>query len=347
MRLLRASEVNLVTDTTTDTLGKKVSDSVVRELVNAIHPKLQKPPEILEDTKVEVTPVGTKVNLRNFLQFKKPNESNFYVSADVWRQCLFTIARGKNVMFTGPAGSGKTELGKMLGKQCQRNVETFDFGAMTEPRISLIGSGQNSPEKGTYFVLSRFAKIIAIPNTVIILDELSRAPMSAANILLPVLDARRELAVDEEGTVIKVAEGVCFLATANVGTEYTGTSSVDRALRDRFSQIEIEFPPEKQEISVLCTRTKVPEKFATYLVNIANKQRKMATKEMIFVEQISTRMLLMAAEQLVFGIPFQEAMKYAIAGMFSNEGNEESDRFKINQLITSVVDKKDLNFSMV
>ena len=348
IRLGRAVNISLVLDSTPTTLQGRVTAKSVEEVIKNIAPKLRKPAQVVQDTDLPVIATKeAKITLRDWLKYKKPNESLFYIADDVWRQCLFMIAAGKNVMFTGPAGSGKTQLGKILGKQCQRRVEVFDFGAMTEPRLSLIGNTAYSPEKGTYFEYSRFARAITTEDTVIVLDELSRAGKEAANILFPVLDDRRELAIDERQEVLPVAKGVCFLATANVGTEYTGTSSIDRALRDRFSQIEIGFPPEDKEIKILTTRTGLPEKFAKHLVKIAASQRQMATQDMTFVEQISPRMLLMAAEQTMFGIPFHEAIKYAISGMFSSEGGTESDRFKVNQIVSTNVDKKDLAASLV
>jgi len=349
IRLMRVTNINLVTGGSFESLRKLVSDQVVEELITKGDLKLQPPPVIEQDEEVPViTTVVKSSGLRGCLKYKKPNDNVFYVADDVWRQCLFTVSQSKNLMLLGPAGSGKTELGIILAKQMGKNVEVLNCGAMTEPRLSLIGNTHFSPDKGTFFSDSRFVKAITTKNTLVLLDELSRAPKDAFNILLPVLDKRRELVLDEDdGKVVKVAEGVCFLATANVGIEYTGTSTIDRALKDRFGQVEVGFPPVDNEIKLLKARTGIPVKFATYLVNIANNQRVQATKEMEFTELISTRMLLLAAEQYVFGIPFHEAIKFAISGMFSDEGAEQGDRFKIQTIVTRVVPKVDLNSSTV
>ena len=74
------------------------------------------------------------------------------------------------------------------------------------------------------------ARVRVFPN----LDELSRAGRDAFNILLPLLDGQGYLPLDEaeDAAVVHRAPGVSFLATANLGMEYTGTEPLDLALKD-------------------------------------------------------------------------------------------------------------------
>ncbi|KKK43037.1 hypothetical protein LCGC14_3169070, partial [marine sediment metagenome] len=100
----------------------------------------------------------------------------------------------------------------------------------------LIGNTHYDNSAGTFFGEALFVKAIQTPGAIILLDELSRAHDDASNILMTVLDEnQRYLRIDEmpETPTIAVAEGVVFLATANVGNEYTGTRVMDRALLDR------------------------------------------------------------------------------------------------------------------
>ncbi len=60
---------------------------------------------------------------------------------------------------------------------------------------------------------------------------------------MTVLDeGQRYLRLDEDinAPTIYVAPGVSFIATANIGTEYTSTRVLDRALMDRFEIIEVD-----------------------------------------------------------------------------------------------------------
>ena len=57
---------------------------------------------------------------------------------------------------------------------------------------------------------------------------------------MTVLDyGQRYLRLDEADgqATVKVADGVTFVATANIGNEYTATRQLDKALHDRFTVI--------------------------------------------------------------------------------------------------------------
>ena len=97
-------------------------------------------------------------------------------------------------------------------------------------------------------------KAIQTPNAVILLDELSRAHPDAWNILMTVLDSgQRYLRLDESDTqeTIPVAEGVTFVATANIGNEYTSTRVMDKALMDRFIIVEMDVLNSDEEHGLL------------------------------------------------------------------------------------------------
>jgi nitric oxide reductase NorQ protein len=86
---------------------------------------------------------------------------------------------------------------------------------------------------------------------------LSRAHPEAWNILMTVLDeGQRYLRLDEDinSPTIRVASGVSFIATANIGTEYTSTRVLDRALMDRFEIIEVDILSLSQEEDLLTKR---------------------------------------------------------------------------------------------
>ena len=139
-----------------------------------------------------------------------------------WKYLIRSGVRGKNIMMTGPAGCGKTMAAKSLVNSLDRPDYYFNLGATQDPRSTLIGNTHFDSKKGTYFSESLFVKAIQTPNAVILLDELSRAHPDAWNILMTVLDyGQRYLRLDESnGTdTIKVAEGVSFVATANIGYE--------------------------------------------------------------------------------------------------------------------------------
>ena len=118
----------------------------------------------------------------------------------------------------------------------------------------MIGNVHFDKGKGTYFSESLFVKAIQTENAVILLDELSRAHPDAWNILMTVLDeGQRYLRLDEADgqATIKVANGVTFVATANIGNEYTSTRVMDKALMDRFIIVEMDVLTSEEEHGLL------------------------------------------------------------------------------------------------
>ncbi len=160
-----------------------------------------------------------------------------------WKYLIRSAVRGKNIMMTGPAGCGKTMAAKSVVNSLDRPDFYFNLGATQDPRATLIGNTHFDQGKGTYFSKSLFVEAIQTPNAVVLLDELSRAHPDAWNILMTVLDyGQRYLRLDEaDGSdTIRVADGVTFVATANIGNEYTSTRVMDKALMDRFTIVEMD-----------------------------------------------------------------------------------------------------------
>jgi MoxR-like ATPase len=140
---------------------------------------------------------------------------------------------------------GKTELVSNIAKDLKLPITIFDMGTMTDPIMSLVGNHVIKMHDGvttSTFVKSRFSEVIQQPG-IVMLDEISRAVVTSNNLLFPCLDFRRELPMEycfEDTAPIKVHPQCVFIATANLGGQYTGTHKLDRALMDRFMIVEID-----------------------------------------------------------------------------------------------------------
>ena len=154
--------------------------------------------------------------------------------------CEELVKMDKNVLITGSTGSGKSSFCLEVAKTLNMKPFMFNIGSTQDARLSLVGSHELKNGE-TNFVYSSFVKAIQEPNSLIILDELSRGSDDAFNILFPLLDFRKTLEVDETNEIVHVAEGVRFIATANIGSEYSATRSLDRALEDRFMTFNLEY----------------------------------------------------------------------------------------------------------
>ena len=259
-----------------------------------------------------------------------------------WKYLVRSAVRGKNIMMTGPAGCGKTLAAKSLVNAMERPDFYFNLGATQDPRATLIGNVHFDKGKGTYFSESLFVKAIQTPNAVILLDELSRAHPEAWNILMTVLDSgQRYLRLDEQdgqGT-INVAEGVTFIATANIGNEYTSTRVLDKALMDRFTIIEMDVLSNEEELGLLQYMfPNVDTELLDAVSQISHQTRVEASNENPkLTSGVSTRTSVEIAGLLFDGFSLPEASEITIYPQYSNDGGIDSERTFVKQLVQRFV----------
>lgn len=227
-----------------------------------------------------------------------------------------------------------TELVMLACKKLGIPCHVYDMGSMYDPVAGLLGVHRLQKGGVSTFDYSKFTEDISKPG-VVLLDELSRAPVTTNNILFPCLDSRRTLPVEIAGgddlRAIKVHDDCCFIATANVGAEYTGTMSMDKALVNRFFPLELDYMPKDKEESVLMYRCRVSASCAKHIVAVANNVRSLYMKQEISCS-LSTRETLMAAELVADGWSPLRAMELVFLPLF--EGTRtDGERGIISKLL--------------
>lgn len=260
-----------------------------------------------------------------------------------WKYLVRSVVRGKNILMTGAAGCGKTMAAQCLEKALGRPFYYFNLGATQDPRTTLIGSTQFKEGEGTYFNESLFIKAIQTENAIVLMDELSRAHPEAANILMTVLDqGQRYLRIDEkdDSPTIKVADGVSFIATANIGNEYTATRAMDRALMDRFVVVEMDTLTKEQEAGLLeMLYPEVPVDKLEAIAEITSMTRsEVKNDDAKITDSISTRAAVEMGSLLYDGFTIAEAAEVTIYPMYSDDGGGDSERTFIKQLVQKFVD---------
>jgi len=276
----------------------------------------------------------------------KPKE--LIISDLKWKYLIRAVIRAKNVMIIGASGTAKTMAARCVADALKRPFIKFSCGSTQDARSTLIGNTTYKKEIGTVFHKSSFVNAITTPNTIILLDEFSRGTHDFHNILMTVTDpTQRYLRLDEdiESSVIKVAEGVSFIATANIGNEYTATKVLDKASSRRF--------PIKLEMSPL------NGKELTYLFSIlfptASREQELLLKTMVKISEdlisqcniedasistyISPANMVEIGELIMDGFALEEIAEAAIYPEYPDDGGADSERSFVKSIIQKYITK--------
>lgn len=265
-----------------------------------------------------------------------PKKDGFYISSANWKLLIRNIKRQVNTLIVGPTGTGKTSCIKYAAEKLGMKLTIIDMGATIDPISSLLGVHRLKDGRSV-FDYAQFTQAIQEPG-IILLDEVNRAPMGSGNVLFPCLDDRRvlpiEIANGDGPREIKIHPEVTFIATANLGSEYTGTTGImDRAFVNRFFPLELTYLPERIEKEVLKMRTGIEDKDSDLIVKVANTIRNMNNK-MELSMGVSVRETLMISNLVADGWALGEAMKTVYLPMF--EGTDsEGERSKLFKVLAS------------
>ena len=310
----------------------------------------------IQDTKLKTAKIVDPTLPKEHLDLMNAINDSYSLKPDLlkmselkWKYLIRSAMRGKNILMTGPSGCGKTMAAKSVVNVLDKPDFYFNLGATQDPRSTLIGNTHFNKKDGTYFSEALFVKAIQTPNAVILLDELSRAHPDAHNILMTVLDeGQRYLRLDEaDGSpTIKVAKGVTFIATANIGNEYTATRVMDRALMDRFIIVEMDVLDKEQEADLLSyLYPNVIEDRIEAIADIVGGTRiELNTENPRISTMISTRNSVEMASLIYDGFSLDEAAEVCIYPQYDNSGGIDSERTFVKQLVQKwSYDKDEVN----
>ncbi len=259
-----------------------------------------------------------------------------------WRYLLRAVLRQKNILLIGESGTAKTLAARCVAKVLNRPLEITNCGSSQDARATLIGNTTYKKETGTMFHPSAFVRAITTKNTIILLDELSRSTHDYLNIILPTIDpTQRTLRLDEDdvSTVVKVADGVCFISTANIGNSYTATRVLDKAIMRRFP-IKLEMPPltgeQMEHLFGIIFPSRTEEEKATMKTLAAISDDLIAQSQMEDAKIstfISAASIVEMSELVMDGFNLEEIAEAAIYPEYDDNGGADSERAFAKQVM--------------
>lgn len=260
------------------------------------------------------------------------NKDGFYVKEKDWFLLVRNIQKSISTMLVGQTGTGKTELIRLACKKLNLPCRVYDMGSMHDPLSQLLGV-HRLKEGQSVFEYARFAQDVQQPG-VVVLDELSRAPLGTSNILFSCLDSQRTLHIEMAGgdglRSVPVHPQCVFIATANVGAEYTGTFSMDRALISRFFPLEFGYLQKAEEILLLMKRFGISRADADNIVSVADTVRNLYKNQDISCT-VSTRETLSAASLVADGWSAIDALELTFLPLFEGT-NTEGERSVVSKI---------------
>ncbi len=183
------------------------------------------------------------------------------------------------IMLIGMAGTGKTEILRQVSSELSKNLYFISFSAAINGGRDVVIGTRELVHGETIFRPSLFLQAISDSNALVVLDEINRADYEAMNLLMNLLDGSQELYVSELGKPVKVADGVAWAATANIG--YAATKKLDEALVTRFTQVQMNPLSADSEKDLLVNRTGCSEENARRISSFASKMREQRLIEKI------------------------------------------------------------------
>lgn len=242
-------------------------------------------------------------------------------------------------LFTGPTGSGKTELTKEISTSLSMNLIRIDMSEFMEKHSisKLIGSpsGYVGYDEGGSFI----KEIRKNPNSVILFDEVEKAHPEVLNILLQVMDYGKLKASD--GTVAYFHNSIIIM-TSNIGAvvdKTVGFNKKEGISNKQKQAIENHFSPEfLNRIDAIIKFEKLKEEDGVNIVNkfldkiIIQLQEKnvdlelsLSAKELLVKKGFDEKFGARPLKKVIYDQVLQNIAKEILFGKLKNGGNVKID----------------------
>src|SRR5690625_2723507 len=243
-------------------------------------------------------------------------------SMDLMIDAITTLAMGKNLLLTGPTGSGKTKFAETLSNLFHQPMYSVNCSVDLDAE-SLMGFktlAYEADKQVIDFVPGPVTNAMK-HGTFLYIDEINMAKPETLPLINGVLDYRRTVTNPFTNEMIIAKESFNVIAAINEG--YIGTVPLNEALKNRFIVIEVPYIQGEQLKDLIKTNTELTDEttidlFVTLSADLIQgvKQGKLSE------DAASIRALLDACDLSVY-IPQKRAIQRAIVDKLEEEREKE------------------------
>lgn len=257
-----------------------MTHSSVNLRVDEKDPIVMKVREIYGKVIVASEPVRNPVKMIRLLREKY----RLLVEPRVVYLTIASFLNNRPVLFEGPPGTGKTEIGEAIltlwsGKTafilpCSENYDEYRVIGDFHP-VMAMSKGFNEES-----FIPRPLLAALILNTGILIDEIRRSSEEFQNMLLDIIDKRRIIVPELKKVYVQKDIGFQIIFTSN--PEDIAQNELSDAFLRRVVRIKFNYPDPETEIKIIQIRLSeeyemIPPHLLSRMISVVNKLRKEAT----------------------------------------------------------------------
>src|SRR6478752_6006520 len=247
--------------------------------------------------------------------FRIGQEPYYRAIGDEVRLFKAAYAERMPIMLKGPTGCGKTRFVEYMAYVLERPLVTVacheDMTASDLVGRYLLDAQGTVWHDGPLTIAVRHGAICY-------LDEIVEARQDTTVVIHPLTDDRRVLPLEKTGELIHAAPGFLLVASYNPGYQ-RAIKDLKPSTRQRFVNIEFDFPPAAQETEIVMHEGGVDRRIASTLVRVAEKTRHL--RDQGLQEGPGTRVLVAAARLIAGGVSPRDACHAAITTALTDDAD--------------------------